>query len=61
MDIVARFNRFLDWLWPERTRETAACKACGEVALKRRMVHDNAYGWFCNEEELDKFWLRCQW
>jgi hypothetical protein len=40
--------------------ETATCVACGEVLEKIQMIYDEAYGWFCNQQELDEQWLMNQ-
>lgn len=49
-------TRFLGWLFPALYSETAECLLCGDTVSKCRMYHDNAYGWFCNEDEYREFW-----
>lgn len=56
-----RMNRFLRWLFPDHYAEVAQCRWCGSVVSKSRMVHVPLYGWFCNEQEADEFWLLMQW
>lgn len=42
-----------------KTQETAECQYCHYVDLKTNMVK-NQYGWFCDQEELEKYWWRLQ-
>lgn len=49
-------DRFLRWLHPARYSETAKCPQCGDVRCKSRMVYMGGYGYFCNEEEAEKYW-----
>jgi hypothetical protein len=39
----------------------AKCEFCGKLSPKREMFHDKIYGWFCDEEEGNKFWDEGQW
>jgi hypothetical protein len=49
--------KFWQRLFPMRYHATAKCKNCGAVRLKSGMVNDPVYGWFCDEDELNDFWL----
>jgi hypothetical protein len=42
-------------------RRSAKCVFCGKHGLKSEMVFYGHYGWFCNMEELRKFWMESQW
>ena len=46
-----KLQAFWRWLWSAHYSQTAACKECGEVRCKSRMVRDNVYGWFCSDAE----------
>jgi hypothetical protein len=52
-------NKLFERLRP-RSSEVATCIACGEVLEKIHMIYDEAYGWFCNQQELDEQWLMNQ-
>jgi hypothetical protein len=53
--------RFWCWLWPSHYSEIAACVSCGACVSKTRMVHDKAYGYFCNEDEASDYMDGVQW
>ena len=44
-----------------RDDSRAKCRLCGRSSPKREMFHDKVYGWFCNEEEVNRFWDEGQW
>jgi hypothetical protein len=56
------FDKLLRQLLPSHYSQTEDCIACGKKGIaKQTMVHRIPYGWFCNEEEFDKFWTKHQW
>jgi hypothetical protein len=58
--MTGKMTRFWLWLFAEHYSEVAKCRECGAVVTKTRMVKEPVYGWFCNEEECEEYWLRIQ-
>jgi hypothetical protein len=61
VDMIQQIEEIWRWLFAEHYSETPKCKLCGDRKCRSRMVHIPAYGWFCDENHADVFWLRHQW
>jgi hypothetical protein len=46
------------WLCRSRYRR---CSYCGQAKLKRGMIDDPPFHWFCNKECGTQFWKDSQW
>jgi hypothetical protein len=53
-------QKMLEFLFPQWFSSKHKCTLCGTVRDKSTMIHD-VDGWFCNEEEANKFYQLRQW
>lgn len=52
-----RIRSWLVQLFPYLMGDVRGCRACGREWKKEAMYYRTGFGWFCNKEEAESYWV----